>query len=103
MLGFFLFTTLSRPVLGPTQLPIQWVPGALTLGAKRPGRVADHSPPSSAEVKNAWSFAFPSLIRLYGVVFNYAKGQLYLHFASSAVSQKKLTTPQSDMRKEAES
>jgi hypothetical protein len=25
-------------------------------GLKRPGREADHSPPSSAEVKNAWSY-----------------------------------------------
>jgi hypothetical protein len=29
---------------------------ALSLGVKRPGREADHSPPSSAEVKNAWSY-----------------------------------------------
>jgi hypothetical protein len=34
-----------------TQPPIQWEPGALSLGVKRPGREADHSPPSSAEVK----------------------------------------------------
>jgi hypothetical protein len=33
------------------QHPIQWVPGALSLGVKRPGREADHSPPPSAEVK----------------------------------------------------
>ena len=26
-------------------------------GVKRPGREADHSPPSSAEVKNEWSYA----------------------------------------------
>jgi hypothetical protein len=33
--------------VGPTQPPIQWVPGALSLGGKaRPGRDADHSPPS---------------------------------------------------------
>jgi hypothetical protein len=25
-------------------------------GVKRPGREADHSPPSSAEVRNAWSY-----------------------------------------------
>jgi hypothetical protein len=50
-LGIFLFTTASRPVLGPTQPPIQWVPGALSLGIKWPGREADHSLPSSAEVK----------------------------------------------------
>jgi hypothetical protein len=38
--------------MGPTQPPIQWVPGALSPGVKRQGSVADHSPPSSAEVKN---------------------------------------------------
>jgi hypothetical protein len=31
------------------------VPQALSLGVKRPRREADHSPPSSVEVKNAWS------------------------------------------------
>jgi len=36
---------------GPTQPPIHWVPGGLFLGVKRPGREADHSPPSSAEIK----------------------------------------------------
>jgi hypothetical protein len=50
-LGIFLFTTASRTALGPTQPPIQWVPAALSLGVKRPGLEADHSPPSSAEVK----------------------------------------------------
>jgi hypothetical protein len=49
--GNFLFTTVSRTALGPTQPPIQWVPGALSLEVKRPGRESDHSPPSSAEVK----------------------------------------------------
>jgi hypothetical protein len=37
--------------LGPIQSPIQWVPGALSLGVKRPGREANHSPPPSAKVK----------------------------------------------------
>jgi hypothetical protein len=50
-LGIFLFTTASRTVLGPTQPPIQWVPGALSLGVKRPRREAHHSPPSSVEVE----------------------------------------------------
>jgi hypothetical protein len=54
-LGIFLFTAASRKALGSTQPPIQWVPGALSLVIKRPGREADHSPPSSAEVRNAWS------------------------------------------------
>ena len=35
----------SRPVLGPTQPPVQWVPSKV-----RPGRAADHSLPSSAAV-----------------------------------------------------
>jgi hypothetical protein len=43
--------TVSRPALGPTQPPTQWLEGALSLGLKRPGREADHSPPSSAEIK----------------------------------------------------
>jgi hypothetical protein len=38
--------------VGPTQPPIQWAPGTHSLGLKRQGREADHSPPSSAEVKN---------------------------------------------------
>jgi hypothetical protein len=50
-LGIFLFTTASRTALGPTQSPIQWVPGALSLWVKRPEREADQSPPSIAEVK----------------------------------------------------
>jgi hypothetical protein len=49
----FLLTTASRPALGPTQPPIEWVPGALSVGVKLSGREANHSPPSSAEVNNA--------------------------------------------------
>jgi hypothetical protein len=33
-LGIFLFTTVSRPALESTQPPIQWAPGALSLGGK---------------------------------------------------------------------
>jgi hypothetical protein len=50
-LGIFLFTTASRPAVRPTQPPSQWVTVALFLGVKRPGREADHLPPSIAEVK----------------------------------------------------
>jgi hypothetical protein len=35
---------------------MQWVLGALSLEVKRQGSEADHSPPSSAEVKNAWLY-----------------------------------------------
>jgi hypothetical protein len=72
--------------LGPTQPPIQWVLGALFLGIKRPGREADHSLPSSAEVKgwvalylhspNTPSWPWWSVK---------AQGQLYLYFTLQAI------------------
>jgi hypothetical protein len=49
--NFFLFSMLSRLVLGSIQPPIQWVLGALSLGVKWPRCEADHSPSASAEVK----------------------------------------------------
>jgi hypothetical protein len=52
---------MSRPALGPTQPPIRWVPGDLSPGVKRPGREADHSPPSSAEVKGCVELYLHSL------------------------------------------
>jgi hypothetical protein len=58
----------SRLALRPTQPPIQWVPGALSLGVKRPRREANHSPLSSTEVKNGG--AIPPPQRLHGVVLN---------------------------------
>jgi hypothetical protein len=60
MLGIFLFTTVSKPALEATQPPMQWVPGALSLRVKRPGREADHSPPSSVEVKECMELYFYS-------------------------------------------
>jgi hypothetical protein len=44
--NIFLFSIKSRQVLGPTQPAFQWVPRI-----KRPGREADHSPPSSSGFK----------------------------------------------------
>jgi hypothetical protein len=55
---------------GPTQPPIQWEPGALSLGVKRPGREADHSTPSSAELKEWVDLYLHSPIRLHGVVLS---------------------------------
>jgi hypothetical protein len=46
------FSAVFRPTLEPTQPPMQWVLGALSLGVKQLGHDADHSPPSSAKVKN---------------------------------------------------
>jgi hypothetical protein len=69
-LGIFLFTTASRPALGLTHLPIQWIPGALSLEVKFPGSEADPSPPSSAEVKNVWSCTSSPPVRLHVVVLS---------------------------------
>jgi hypothetical protein len=43
-------STSSRSALGLTQRPIQWVPGTLSSGVMLPGREADHSPSTNAEV-----------------------------------------------------
>jgi hypothetical protein len=52
----FLVSKLSRPALGPTQPPIQWVAGAVSPGVKWQGHKADHSPPASAKVKKMWIY-----------------------------------------------
>jgi hypothetical protein len=52
----FHFSMSSRPALGPTQPPIQREPGALSPDVKRPGREADHSLPTSTEVKKTWIY-----------------------------------------------
>jgi hypothetical protein len=59
-LGIFLFTTATRPALGPTQPPVQWLPGALSVGIKRPGHEGDRSPPPSAKVKECLELYFHS-------------------------------------------
>jgi hypothetical protein len=69
--GIYLFSTASRLALGPTHPPIQWALKNLSLGVKRPHREADRSPPSSAEVKNAWCYTTTPPIYLHGIVFNY--------------------------------
>jgi hypothetical protein len=63
------FSTASRPTLGLTQPPIQWVPAALSLGVKQQGRDADHSPSSSAEVKKVELYLHSSIC-LHGIVLN---------------------------------
>jgi hypothetical protein len=55
---------------GPPSLPIQWIPGALIPRIERPGREADHSSPSSAEVKSAWKYTSTAPTWLCGVVIN---------------------------------
>jgi hypothetical protein len=80
-LGIFLFTTTSRTALGSIQLPVQWVPGALSLGIKQLGREADHSPPSSAEVEECVELYHHSsnMPSWHGSWLKKAQGQLYLY------------------------
>jgi hypothetical protein len=52
------------------QPPILWVPGDLFLEIKRPGREADHLPPSSALVKECMELYLHSPIHLHGVVLS---------------------------------
>jgi hypothetical protein len=59
----FPFSKAFRLVLGPTQLPIEWIPRTISLGVKRPRSEADQSPLSSAEVKNGR--AIPPLSYMY--------------------------------------
>jgi hypothetical protein len=69
-MGIFLFTAVSTLALGPTQPPIWLVLRAVTLGVKQPKREADHSPPSSAKVKNEWIYTSTLVVGLNSVVLN---------------------------------
>jgi hypothetical protein len=52
----FLFSMSSRLALWPTQPPVQWYLVAFSLGLKLPVHEADHSLPTSAEVKKIWIY-----------------------------------------------
>jgi hypothetical protein len=66
---FLFFIIASRQALGTTQPPIQW---ALSSEVKRHGREANHSPPSSAEVKNGGAI-LPLPLRLHYIFYLYLK------------------------------
>jgi hypothetical protein len=74
------FTLHHRVQTGSGAYPAsnQWVPGPLSLAVKRPRREADHSPPSSAKVKNAWSYNSTPQYAFMGWFSIKAQGQLYL-------------------------
>jgi len=79
VMGVFLFSAASSPPLGPTQPPIRWV-------VKWPGREADLSPPSNAEILGTISslpqYVFSTWclmkqeICLHGLVLSEAQGQV---------------------------
>jgi hypothetical protein len=60
------FSHLSRPALGPTQPPVQWVPD-LSRWLERPGRGADPSPISSAVGHKKVELYLYSPYGLYGL------------------------------------
>jgi hypothetical protein len=80
----FLLSTLSRPVLGPIQRPIQWLLGA---GIKWSGREADHPHPTSAEVKNTCIY---TITPLTNVIKRVPSLKIVSHFRESL---NKLTAP----------
>jgi hypothetical protein len=68
--GSSIFSKSSRPALGSTQPPIQWVPGALSPGGKAAG--AWSWPPTSSQCRGLENVELyiHSLIRLHSVVLN---------------------------------
>jgi hypothetical protein len=72
---------MSRQALGLTQPPTQWAPAALSLWIKRLGREADHSPPTRAEEKNAWSYTSTPQYAFLALCSVKAQGQLSLRWA----------------------
>jgi len=59
----------SRPSLGFSQLPVQWVPG-LFPGIKRAVRGAEHPPKSSVEVKESVKLSLWAFMSCYRVRFS---------------------------------
>jgi hypothetical protein len=64
----FPLASVSRPALGPTQPPVQWVPGVLSLGVKR-GRGVTLTPHHHlvSRSRMSRSYTFSPLKRLHGV------------------------------------
>jgi hypothetical protein len=60
---------------GANQHSIQWVFRKFPPEVKRPGREADHLPPSNVEFKNLWSYTFT---RSYAFISS--RGQIHISF-----------------------
>jgi hypothetical protein len=65
--------------VGSTQPPIQWVPGSVYPGVKQPRREADHSPPTSAEIKKTWVYtSTPPQVFMAQCLISYVQVQIYV-------------------------
>jgi hypothetical protein len=87
MVKTFLLSTSSKPIVGPTHPPVHWVPRVLSTGVKRPGHEADHSPLSSAEIKN--DGVIPPLLHMsswHSDNFTFTFRQLHRYFPNMAMT-----------------
>jgi hypothetical protein len=87
-LGIFIFTTASRPALGPTQPPILWVPDALSLGIKLTTHL--HLVQRS---RNAWSYTtLPQYVFIAWCLVKFRHNTTFTYlmcfFSSTAMSPK---------------
>jgi hypothetical protein len=68
---FFLYTTtMSTPLLGPNQHPIQMLLGDSFSGGKAAGAWSWPVTSSSAEVKNPWNYTSTPQVRLHGMMLS---------------------------------
>jgi hypothetical protein len=67
----FLFSTSSTLTLGSTQLPIQWVPGALSLGGKAAGGVKLYTHLQLVLRSRNMDLYIHFPLRLHGVALNW--------------------------------
>jgi hypothetical protein len=61
------FPYMSRPALGPTQPPIQWVPGFFP-GGNRPGSDVDHPPHLAPRLKKEYGYTSTPPLVLRGLL-----------------------------------
>jgi hypothetical protein len=61
-MGPRIFSSPSGPdrLWGSPNLPIQWVPETPSSELKRPGRGAEHLPPTGVEIKKMWIYTSTS-------------------------------------------
>ena len=78
----------SRTALGSTHPPVKWVPG-LSRGKVRPGRAADHSPPSSAAAMEQYSYTSTHRLGYIGPVTGSLCLYLYIIIKMSVYCNKR--------------